>query len=150
MPRMLTWLRPAYPPEGALSENEGTIKIGLIIPAAGPAYGLAIERCSGSDRLDVAAMQVAKAWRLAPARWQGRPIDSTITFELRFRFFEYSWSGLDDETSPGAVERPPRPIGSSNRRLTELYRVQHGDKAALLGSHRRPTGQHLGIQGGSD
>jgi outer membrane biosynthesis protein TonB len=47
-PRMVLWLRPAYPLEWARTEMEGTIRLGLRIRPTGDAYEIEIERSSGS------------------------------------------------------------------------------------------------------
>jgi protein TonB len=104
-PRMVLWLRPAYPLEWARTEMEGTIRLGLRIRPTGDAYEIEIERSSGSQKLDAKAAEAPKAWRFAPARWQGRPIESKATVELTFNFFEYSVSRVDDEAIAGASKK---------------------------------------------
>ena len=103
-PRMVVWLRPSYPLDWARTEMEGTIRLGLRISPTGDTYQTQIEQSSGSQALDAKAVEAAKSWKFTPARWQGRSIESKVTVELTFRFFEYSVSRIDDQ----AVAAVPR------------------------------------------
>jgi protein TonB len=98
-PRMVLWLRPAYPLEWARTELEGTIRLGLRIRPTGDTYQIAVERSSGSQKLDAVATEAAKSWRFTPATRQGPPIESKATVELTFNFFEYKVSLIDDEVT---------------------------------------------------
>ncbi len=104
-PRMVLWLRPAYPLDWARTEMEGTVRLQLIIRSTGATGEIQIQRSSGSQRLDVSAVEAAKSWRFAPENWQERPIDSKATVELRFRFFEFSASRLGDESISTGLRR---------------------------------------------
>ena len=84
---MLDWAR---------TEMEGTIRLALRISPLGDTYQMQIEQSTGSGELDAAAVEAAKSWRFKPASWQGRAVDSNVTVELTFRFFEYSVSRIDD------------------------------------------------------
>jgi TonB family protein len=127
-PRMVQWLRPDYPLEWAQTELEGTIQLSLRILSIGDTDDIRIERSSGSQKLDASAAVAAKSWRFAPARWQGRPIESRARMELTFRFFEYSVSRIDDEAPTGASKRDLRSSAHDDRsevvrRLVEQLRA---------------------------
>ena len=113
-PRMVLWLRPAYPMQWARTEMEGTTRLAFKIRATGNTDEIQVERSSGSQKLDVAAAQAAKAWRFAPGRWQGRPTESKATIELTFNFFEYRVSAIDETTSH-ASRRDVAKIGHLDR-----------------------------------
>jgi TonB family protein len=128
-PRMVLWLRPAYPLDWARTEMEGTVRLRLKIRSTGATSEIKIQRGSGSQRLDVSAAEAAKSWRFAPERWQGQPIDSNATVELTFRFFEFSASRLGDESIATASRRGVRgtvPIdrGEVVRSLVEQLRTR--------------------------
>jgi TonB family protein len=107
-PRMVQWLRPAYPLEWAQTELEGTMRLGFQIDQTGATHGIEIERSSGSQKLDAAAVRAANAWRFAPTRWQGQPIESQATIEVRFNFFDYSVSHIDEEATTRAFKTTNR------------------------------------------
>jgi TonB family protein len=104
-PRMVLWLRPAYPLDWARTEMEGTVRLRFIIRSTGATSESKIQRSSGSQKLDVSAAEAAKSWRFAPERWRGQPIDSKATVELTFRFFEFSDSRLGDESIATTASR---------------------------------------------
>lgn len=114
-PRMVQWLRPAYPMEWARTEMEGTTRVAFKIRATGNTDEIEVERSSGSQQLDATATQAAKAWRFVPGKWQGRPIESMATLELTFNFFEYRVSVIDEETISRASRRDVAKIGHLDR-----------------------------------
>jgi TonB family protein len=114
-PRMVLWLRPAYPMQWALTEMEGSTRLAFKIRTTGNTDEIEVERSSGSQKLDLAAAQAAKAWRFAPGRWQGRSIESKATIELTFNFFEYRVSAIDEETISRASRRDVAKIGHLDR-----------------------------------
>jgi TonB family protein len=114
-PRMVLWLRPAYPMQWARTEMEGTTRLAFKIRTTGNTDAIEVERSSGSPKLDAAAAQAAKAWRFAPGRWQGRQIESQATIELTFNFFEYRVSAIDEETISRASRRDVAKIGHLDR-----------------------------------
>ncbi len=121
-PRMVLWLRPAYPLEWARTEMEGTVALGLRIRSTGNTEEIQIERSSGSQKLDGVAAEAAKSWRFAPEHWQGQPIESKTTVELTFRFFEFYASVVDDEVASDTPKRDLRRRVPTNR--SELVRTQ--------------------------
>jgi TonB family protein len=102
---MVVWLRPSYTLDWARTEMEGAIRLGLRISPTGNTYQLEIEQSSGSPKLDATAVEAAKSWKFMPASWQGRSIDSKVTVELTFRFFEYSVSRIDDQALAGVKNK---------------------------------------------
>jgi TonB family protein len=159
-PRMVRWLRPAYPLEWARTEMEGTVRLGLRIPPTGEPDEIEVERSSGSQQLDATAAEAAKSWRFAPASWRGQPIVSKATVELTFNFFEYRDSRIDDEVSAGApgknLERTVRrdrsevvhALVEQRRRGTaaESFTPANADGSASWPTAMRDWGPVAGIQ----
>lgn len=104
-PRMVRWLRPAYPLEWAKTEMEGTVQLGFRILPSGETDEIAIESSAGSQKLDHSAAEAAKSWRFAPERWKGQPVESKATVALTFRFFEFSASRIDEDSITTASSR---------------------------------------------
>jgi protein TonB len=63
-----------YPPISARLGEEGTVILGFTISAQGEVIDPVIVTSSGHDRLDAAALQVAKCWHYRPAMQNGQPI----------------------------------------------------------------------------
>lgn len=134
-PRMVLWLRPAYPLEWARTELEGTVELTFRIPPTGHTDGIEIERSSGSSRLDSVAAEAAKAWQFTPELWKGQPVESKATLELTFRFFEFRSSKIDEDAIAPGPRRTPRRTGSSDRHelirnLLEQLRTGSGNVIA--------------------
>jgi len=85
-PRMIVWMRPAYPEEWASDGSGRTITLAFHISSVGFPSDIRIERASGSQRLDAAALVAAKSWRFTPAKWRGQPIESQATVGITFNF----------------------------------------------------------------
>ena len=126
-PRMIVWLRPSYTLDWARTEMEGTLRLALRISPSGDIYQLQIDQSSGSQKLDATAVAAAKSWRFKPASWQGRSVDSKVTVELTFRFFEYSVARIDDQEIAKVSQRNAKSAahadrGDAARRLVEQLR----------------------------
>jgi TonB family protein len=114
-PRMVVWLRPSYTLDWARTEMEGTVRLALRISAIGNTDQMQIEQSSGSQKLDATAVEAAKSWRFKPANWQGRSVDSKVTVELNFRFFEYSASRIDDQEIAKVPRRNAKTVAHPDR-----------------------------------
>jgi periplasmic protein TonB len=79
--------RPAYPPASRELGEEGRVLLRVKISPQGKAVEIRLQRGSGHDRLDQAALRAVGAWRFVPARRGSEPIEAwvqvPITFTLR-------------------------------------------------------------------
>lgn len=77
---------PGYPPLDRRLGHEGTVRLTLSIDALGAVSGAAVERSSGYDGLDAAAVAWVKAhWRYKPATRDGIPSSTTVEADVTFR-----------------------------------------------------------------
>ena len=84
LPAVLEFPDLAYPEFAARRREAGTVEVSLLIDAGGITSGFAIERSSGSPRLDAHALGLARAARFQPATRDGENVDSRVVFPVRY------------------------------------------------------------------
>ena len=85
-PRMVLWMRPAYTADWAITEREGTVRLGFTISSSGGVSDIQVEESSGSARLDDAAVSAIRYWKFSPAKWNATPTESKATVAMTFKF----------------------------------------------------------------
>ena len=86
-PRRFDWSKlapPRYPP----SLHEGTVVMRLDVGTDGRVTRVDLERSSGFDDLDQAAMAAARGWYIEPATEAGRAVASTVRVPVEFSLDE--------------------------------------------------------------
>ena len=78
-----------YPAGSRRREDQGAIIVRVQVNAASCATGFAVVASSGFPELDEAAIRVAEASRYAPASENGQPMESELTFKVRFTIKSY-------------------------------------------------------------
>ena len=76
---------PAYPPEALEQGLAGTVLLRLSVTAAGDVGEIRVERSSGSELLDDAALQKVKQWRFVPAVMLGVEVAAEVRIPIVFR-----------------------------------------------------------------
>lgn len=76
---------PRYPDVARRRGWEGVVRVRVAVAADGTVASVSVVESSGHDVLDAAALDVARAWRIAPAVRDGVPADGTIDVPVRFR-----------------------------------------------------------------
>lgn len=76
------------PPRYPVSGNEGKVLMRLIIGTDGRVTGVVLDRSSGFDDLDQAAMTAARGWRFEPAIEAGRAVVSAVRVPVEFSLDE--------------------------------------------------------------
>lgn len=84
LPSMLEFPDLGYPEFAARRREVGTVEVSLLIDAGGITSGFAIERSSGSPRLDAHALGLARAARFQPATRDGENVASRVVFPVRY------------------------------------------------------------------
>ena len=137
--RMVRWLRPEYPMEWAVAGMDGSVLLDQRIDAHGRPVTTTVARSSGSSQLDEAALHAANAWRFAPPLWKSRPVEVSSQIEVRFNFFEFQFSRIDESQ----MDTPPEEADSANR----VARVSSRERSVrrLVGRLQSPH-----TQGASD
>jgi protein TonB len=78
--------QPEYPPTSKRLGEAGTVVMLLTVDESGKVLEASIDKSSGFDRLDQAAMQEAKrAWRLLPGTIGGKPTTMQYKFAVTFK-----------------------------------------------------------------
>ncbi|MBI2381641.1 MAG: energy transducer TonB [Gammaproteobacteria bacterium] len=78
---------PSYPALSRRLGEEGTVLLRVAVSASGEAGVVDLERSSGHERLDQAALRAVRRWRFEPARQAGAAVASValvpVEFELK-------------------------------------------------------------------
>jgi periplasmic protein TonB len=83
-PRPLQQTAPRYPESAQRAEVQGTTLVRLLVMSDGTVTNAVVQRSSGHQTLDAAALEAVKRWRFEPARRGGEPIDLEVTLPIRF------------------------------------------------------------------
>lgn len=75
---------PKYPPSAREKGYEGTVYLRAMIERDGRVGNLAIDRSSGYEILDRAAVDSVREWTFLPARKDGKPVASWVLLPVKF------------------------------------------------------------------
>lgn len=75
---------PSYPSASRRLGEQGTVILRLFVKADGSVGEVGLEKSSGFSRLDQAAMDTVKRWKLIPARRGNEPFATWYTLPLTF------------------------------------------------------------------
>ena len=75
---------PDYPPMSRRIGEEGRVLMKVLVTAEGSAAQVEIEKTSGSERLDKAAMAAVKQWRFIPAKKNNQPLSAYVLVPIKF------------------------------------------------------------------
>lgn len=73
-----------YPLESKAAKEEGTVKLRVIVDAAGWTTSARVLESSGYPRLDDAALEAVRHWRYRPATVDGVPTATPLNVPIRF------------------------------------------------------------------
>jgi len=77
--------RPEYPSAARASGVEGTVTLLVTVSRTGSALRVTIERFSGSELLDRAAVRAVERWHFTPARRGGAAVEANVRVPVTFR-----------------------------------------------------------------
>lgn len=77
--------KPAYPESARREGREGRVLLRVMIDEQGKTKTAEVNRSSGSDALDQAALDAIKRWRFHPARADDKPVESWVNIPIDFR-----------------------------------------------------------------
>ena len=75
---------PEYPALSRRSGEEGRVLMKVLVSEEGAAENVQIEKSSGSERLDQAAMNAVKRWRFIPAQKNKQPLSAYVLVPMKF------------------------------------------------------------------
>ncbi|PPD55458.1 MAG: hypothetical protein CTY10_06925 [Methylotenera sp.] len=75
---------PDYPATSRRLGEEGRVLMRVLVSADGAAEDVQIEKSSGSDRLDEAAMKAVKRWRFIPAKKNNQALSAYVIVPVKF------------------------------------------------------------------
>lgn len=74
-----------YPPTSMRLGEEGTTRVKVCVGANGRVTTSELAATSGFDRLDEAALKVAKLYRFVPATENGKPVEECASMPVKFK-----------------------------------------------------------------
>jgi protein TonB len=77
--------RPAYPELAMRREWQGEVLLRVRVSPEGRAIGISVQRSSGRDVLDQAAVEAVRGWSFVPSRQGGAAIAGWVTVPIVFR-----------------------------------------------------------------
>ena len=76
---------PQYPLVARRNGEQGTVTLKVLVTRDGIPASVAVERTSGSSRLDEAAAETVRTWRFVPARQGTQPVEAWVLVPIVFR-----------------------------------------------------------------
>ena len=75
---------PSYPYLSRKSREEGVVTLRVLVSRNGRAQTLNVEKSSGHDRLDKAALATVRKWKFVPATQGGQPVEAWVLVPVTF------------------------------------------------------------------
>jgi protein TonB len=76
---------PRYPVRAFRDRAEGTVVVRVEVLASGESGQIVLQKSSGFDLLDQAAIDTIKKWRFKPAMADGQPVSQWVSVPITFR-----------------------------------------------------------------
>jgi periplasmic protein TonB len=76
--------KPDYPALSVRKGEEGRVLMKVLVSASGAAEDVQIEKSSGFDRLDTAAVEAVKRWRFIPAKKNNQALSAYVLVPMPF------------------------------------------------------------------
>ena len=76
--------QPPYPVMSRKLREQGSVRLNVMVNAAGEAEAVRIKSGSGFDRLDQAALAAVQKWRFVPARQHGQAVAGWVEVPIQF------------------------------------------------------------------
>jgi len=77
--------KPRYPESARRDGKEGRVLLRVLVNEEGRSASVEVNRSSGIEALDQAAVEAIKRWRFSPARLGDRPVESWVRIPIEFR-----------------------------------------------------------------
>ena len=77
--------KPKYPDTARRDGKEGRVLLRVLVNEEGRTASVEVNRSSGVEVLDQAALEAIKHWRFSPARYGEKPVESWVRIPIDFR-----------------------------------------------------------------
>ena len=77
--------KPRYPESARRDGKEGRVLLRILVNEEGRTASVQVNRSSGVESLDQAALEAIKRWRFSPARLGDKPVESWVRIPIDFR-----------------------------------------------------------------
>jgi TonB family protein len=82
--------KPKYPDTARRDGKEGRVLLRVLVNEEGRTASVQVNRSSGAEALDQAAVEAIKRWRFSPARYGDKPVESWVRIPIDFRLNDVS------------------------------------------------------------
>jgi protein TonB len=82
--------KPKYPDTARRDGKEGRVLLRVLVNEEGRTASVQVNRSSGAEALDQAAVEAIKRWRFSPARYGEKPVESWVRIPIDFRLNDVS------------------------------------------------------------
>lgn len=89
--------RPEYPEQARREGKEGRVMLRVLVDEQGRSTSVEVNQSSGSETLDMAAIEAIKRWRFWPARYDNVPVESWVRIPVEFRLSDAKHQVSDKE-----------------------------------------------------
>lgn len=76
---------PYYPQNAKRKGIQGKVFLNVVVKTDGTADSVQISRSSGSNDLDMAALDAVKQWKFIPAKSKGQPVQANVIVPVEFK-----------------------------------------------------------------
>lgn len=76
---------PRYPLVARRNGEQGTVTLRVLVTREGLPASVSVEKTSGSNHLDSAALETVKTWRFMPARQGAQPVEAWVLVPIVFK-----------------------------------------------------------------
>lgn len=76
---------PRYPLVARRNGEQGTVTLRVLVTREGLPASVSVEKTSGSNHLDSAALETVKTWRFIPARQGAQPVEAWVLVPIVFK-----------------------------------------------------------------
>lgn len=76
---------PHYPLVARRNGEQGTVTLRVLVTREGLPVSVSVDRTSGSNHLDHAALETVKTWRFMPARQGAQPVEAWVLVPIVFK-----------------------------------------------------------------
>ena len=77
--------KPKYPDTARRDGKEGRVLLRVLVNEEGRTASVEVNRSSGAEALDQAAVEAIKRWRFSPAQYGEKPVESWVRIPIDFR-----------------------------------------------------------------
>jgi TonB family protein len=134
LPKQITFVEAAYPPEAAAAGREADVVLDLTIDATGHVSHAEVVTSAGPglEAFDTAAVAAAAGYLFEPAESDGQPVSVELAYKVKFRLKARPPAPPSEAAAPARARAPTAAPPAPRESLVGLLR-ERGTRAPLIG-----------------